>query len=241
MRLVQSALTRGRPCPIEHRHLAVLPAPEPRHDRPPLLPTSATTIGFAFLMATLETRGSSRNTGAYPSLPTALDRRFRIRDDRHAVGALSDAQRMGPHVAGARAVGGDAMTDIAATEAPAELEHLPGGRNAPSARSPMRSALEISRISAARSAAVTAKLRRTRARAYVTRTGAKTCFCLWSHLDHLDTYIAAETKLLAYLRRRLQLYQLFPDVDLPADLAHQLKQWTGPPPRRPPTQLRLPL
>jgi hypothetical protein len=164
-------------------------------------------------MATLETRGSSRNTGAYPSLPTALDRRFRIRDDRQAVGALSDAQRMGPHVAGAGAVGGDAMTDIAATEAPAELEHLPGGRNAPSARSPIRSALEISRISAARSAAVTAKLRRTRARAYVTRTGAKTCFCLWSHLDHLDTDIPAETKLLAYLRRRLQLYQLFPDVE----------------------------
>jgi hypothetical protein len=48
-------------------------------------------------------------------------------------------------------------------------------------------------------------------------------------------YVAAETKLLAYLRRRLQVHQLFPGVDLPADLAHQLNQWTGPPPRRPPT------
>ena len=135
-----------RPCPIEHRHLAVLPAPEPRHDRPPLPPTSATTIG-CLPDGDLGDAGSSRNIGAYPSLPMALDRRFRIRDDRQAVGALSDAQRMGPHVAGARAVGGDAMTDIAATEAPAELEHLPGGRNTPSARSPMRSALEIFRIS----------------------------------------------------------------------------------------------
>jgi hypothetical protein len=61
------------------------------------------------------------------------------------------------------------------------------------------------------------------------------------HLDDLDAYIKAETVLLAYLRRRLRLYQLFPDVDLPADLAHQLKLWTGPPPRRPPPQLRLPL
>jgi hypothetical protein len=50
-----------------------------------------------------------------------------------------------------------------------------------------------------------------------------------AHLDYLDMYIAAETRLLAYLRRRLQLYQLFPDVDLPADLAFWHAIWTAPP------------
>jgi hypothetical protein len=62
-----------------------------------------------------------------------------------------------------------------------------------------------------------------------------------SHLDYLATYIAAETTLLAYLRRRLALYAHFPSVELPADLKRYHATWTGPPPRRPPTQLRLPL
>jgi hypothetical protein len=60
-----------------------------------------------------------------------------------------------------------------------------------------------------------------------------------SHLDHLDVYIAAETKLLAYLRRRLALYVHFPGVEWPADLKFYYTAWTGPSPRRPPTQLRL--
>ena len=62
-----------------------------------------------------------------------------------------------------------------------------------------------------------------------------------SKLESLDLYVAAETQLLAYPRRRLRVYRLFPDVDLPADLAHQLKLWGGPSPRRPPAQFRLPL
>jgi hypothetical protein len=38
-------------------------------------------------------------------------------------------------------------------------------------------------------------------------------------LDRLDAFIAAETTLLTYLRRRWRLYELFPVAELPADLA----------------------
>ena len=60
------------------------------------------------------------------------------------------------------------------------------------------------------------------------------------HLDILDVYIAAESKLLAYLRRQLALYAHFPSVDMPADLQRWLALWTAPATRQPPTQLRLP-
>jgi hypothetical protein len=51
-------------------------------------------------------------------------------------------------------------------------------------------------------------------------------------LTHLDSYIVAETKLLAFLRRRWRFYELFPTVDKPADLLQQHKLWTGPPPQK---------
>ncbi len=60
-------------------------------------------------------------------------------------------------------------------------------------------------------------------------------------LDFLDTYIIAETRLLAWLRRRLALYDMFPAVDRPADLQRWFGLWTDLPPRQPPKQLRLPL
>jgi hypothetical protein len=59
-------------------------------------------------------------------------------------------------------------------------------------------------------------------------------------LDLTTTYIAAETALLAWLRRRLALYTMFPAVERPADLQRYLKNWTDPPPPQPPTQLRMP-
>jgi hypothetical protein len=38
-------------------------------------------------------------------------------------------------------------------------------------------------------------------------------------LEHLEAFITEETKLLAYLRRRWRLYELFPAADMPGDLA----------------------
>jgi hypothetical protein len=62
-----------------------------------------------------------------------------------------------------------------------------------------------------------------------------------SKLEFLDLYIGAEAALLAHWRRRLALYAHFPGVEWPADLKFYHAAWTGPPPRRPSTQLRLPL
>jgi hypothetical protein len=50
-------------------------------------------------------------------------------------------------------------------------------------------------------------------------------------LEHLETYIAAETNLLRYLRKRWLLYEMFPGVELPADLKFWHALWTSPPAR----------
>jgi hypothetical protein len=62
-----------------------------------------------------------------------------------------------------------------------------------------------------------------------------------AHLDWLDLYIGAETKLLAYLRRQWALYEMFPTADKPAELVRWFHLWTDVAPRSPPTQLKLPL
>jgi hypothetical protein len=54
------------------------------------------------------------------------------------------------------------------------------------------------------------------------------------HLGIINTHLEAETKLLAFLRRRWALYELFPTVDKPKDLLQQFHMWTGPRPGRPP-------
>src|SRR5260370_25465 len=58
-----------------------------------------------------------------------------------------------------------------------------------------------------------------------------------AHLDYLDTYIAADTKLLAYLRRRWAVYELFPTAGNPADLQRPFHRLTVQPPPRPLPQL----
>jgi hypothetical protein len=61
-------------------------------------------------------------------------------------------------------------------------------------------------------------------------------------LEYYDTFLIAETKLLAYLRRRWRLYGFFPNADKPEDLLRQFRLWTGPAPgKEPPKQFRLPL
>jgi hypothetical protein len=59
-----------------------------------------------------------------------------------------------------------------------------------------------------------------------------------SALDFLDTHIWAETRLLAYLRRRWALYEMFPAAEKPADLVRQFELWSLIAPRG---QFRLPL
>jgi hypothetical protein len=48
-------------------------------------------------------------------------------------------------------------------------------------------------------------------------------------LESLDAFIAAESALLDYLRRRWRLYMRFPGVELPADLAFWYATLTLPP------------
>jgi hypothetical protein len=58
------------------------------------------------------------------------------------------------------------------------------------------------------------------------------------NLDFYDTHIWAETRLLALLRRRWTLYEMFPTADKPADLVRQFELWSWIAPRG---QFRLPV